>query len=43
MLNMEIVWYVSLISALTTGKPADVFHPNHQRTHDKVLDMPFLV
>ena len=24
-------------------QPADVYHPNHQRTHDKVLDMPFPV
>ena len=42
---MEIVWYISLksLSTRTTGKPADVYHPNHRRTHDKVLDMPFLV
>ena len=31
------------LSTWTTGKPADVYYSNHQRTHDKVLDMPFLV
>ena len=31
------------LSTRTTGKPADVYHPNHQRTHDKVLDVLFLV
>ena len=31
------------LSTRTTGKLVDVYHPNHQRTHDKVLDMPFPV